>query len=232
MVYDAIVVGAGPGGLVCATNLVKSGYKVKVLERNFFYGGTSYIFNRQGYQFPMGPLGFSSPREVQQLLSELGITTEIEFTRRSYQLISPSFNILYSQPLQRLKADLLKLYEEETEGIEAFFTILENIIKAINHIQDWHPNYSINKIRNDQNHILSAIQKEAYRVINEYSQISAQNILDKYIVKDHLKWFLGSLGTGRPKMSMLLLAMMWNLMAEKGIWHPAGGIHGILDLLN
>ena len=232
VLYDAIIIGAGPGGLVCATNLVKSGYKVKVFERNFFYGGTSHIFNRQGYYFPMGPLGFSSPTEVQQLLLELGITAKIEFTKHSYQLVSPSFDMIYSQPLQILEAELKKLYKEEKKGIETFFTLLKKIVKAEEHVHEWYLFYNIDKMRKSESDESNINYKEDFRVLNEYSQISAQIILDKYISNEHLKRFLGSLGTDKPKMSMRLLAVMWNLMAEKGIWRPAGGIHGIMDRLH
>ena len=39
------------------------------------------------------------------------------------------------------------------------------------------------------------------------------------------------MGTARPKMSMLNLASMWNVMAVEGIWFPSCGVHGVADLL-
>jgi phytoene dehydrogenase-like protein len=57
--WDTIVVGAGMGGLTAAAHLVKAGLRVLVLERNPHIGGTAYIYHRNGFPFPMGPLGFS-----------------------------------------------------------------------------------------------------------------------------------------------------------------------------
>ncbi len=39
------------------------------------------------------------------------------------------------------------------------------------------------------------------------------------------------MGSHRPEMSLLNLALMWNIMAEEGIWFPSCGVHGLADLL-
>ena len=65
------VIGAGVGGLTTAAMLVKSGQRVLVLDRNLHPGGTAYVYQRQGFSFPMGPLGFSNPKTVQKILENL-----------------------------------------------------------------------------------------------------------------------------------------------------------------
>ncbi len=64
MKYDVIVIGAGIGGLSCAAFLVNGGRRVLVLEKGPHIGGTSHIFRRGGFGFPMGPLSFSFPGRV------------------------------------------------------------------------------------------------------------------------------------------------------------------------
>jgi phytoene dehydrogenase-like protein len=52
--YDAVVIGAGIGGLLAASFLVKKGYKTCVLERLSFCGGKFTGFNYKGFQIPSG----------------------------------------------------------------------------------------------------------------------------------------------------------------------------------
>ena len=72
MSFDAIVIGAGLGGLGCAAQLAGRGLRVLVLEKNGHIGGTSYVFHRDGYTFPMGPLSFSFPDRVRGFFAAAG----------------------------------------------------------------------------------------------------------------------------------------------------------------
>ncbi|TFG05641.1 MAG: NAD(P)/FAD-dependent oxidoreductase [Promethearchaeota archaeon] len=227
--FDVIIIGAGPGGLVCATNLAKSGYSVLVLEKNFFVGGTSYAFRRNGYTFPMGPLGFSSLPEVKTLLKNLAIEDQFTYTRNQYQLIAPDLNIIFSKPFEELRAELISRYESEEEGINHFFRAMENLANAIKHLYEWHPRYIFTK-DGDFNHDDEA-HRTAFELIERSRRLPAKVFLDKEINNRTLYRFLGSLGTTEPKMSMLLLGIMWALLSKDGIWYPSGGIHGILQAL-
>jgi len=52
--YEAVVIGAGIGGLLAASFLVKKGFSVCVLERLSFCGGKFTGFNYKGFQIPSG----------------------------------------------------------------------------------------------------------------------------------------------------------------------------------
>lgn len=61
--YDAIVIGAGIGGLVAATQLAIRGARVMLLEKYVIPGGSSGYFEREGYTFDVGSsvmFGFSA----------------------------------------------------------------------------------------------------------------------------------------------------------------------------
>jgi hypothetical protein len=60
--YDAIVIGAGIGGLVSATQLAIRDAKVLLLEKYVIPGGSSGFYKRDGYTFDVGSsvmFGFS-----------------------------------------------------------------------------------------------------------------------------------------------------------------------------
>ncbi|MEK8104488.1 FAD-dependent oxidoreductase [Micromonospora sp. M12] len=53
--WDAIVVGAGLGGLVCAAYLAADGRQVLVTEQHDVVGGNSHVFRRRrAYEFDVG----------------------------------------------------------------------------------------------------------------------------------------------------------------------------------
>ncbi len=52
--YDAVIVGAGIGGLLSASFLAKKGYTTCVLETLSFYGGKFTAFDYKGFQVPSG----------------------------------------------------------------------------------------------------------------------------------------------------------------------------------
>ena len=101
--YDAIIIGAGVGGLSCAAKLAINGKRIMILEKIHHIGGTSHIFKRGKYIFPMGPLSFSFPHLVSKFLGEMGVKENITFERNHFQLISPELDIIYSQKWEEFK---------------------------------------------------------------------------------------------------------------------------------
>jgi phytoene dehydrogenase-like protein len=225
--YDVIVIGAGFGGLTCAANLAKYGKKVLLLEKVHHIGGTSYIFKRDGYYFPMGPLSFSSPEVVLKILRAIGVEQLPRFIRNQFRLVAPGLDIMYSQPFHDLKMQLKAAFKGEERGIDAFFDELEILNQTINDLEIWNPEYRVEKISNKRE--LDSASGKKLELLKKYSLIPAQEVLKKYIRDRSLQNFLGTQGTYTPRMSMFLLAIMWRLVSEMGIWFPSGGIHGILD---
>ncbi|MGQ9722129.1 MAG: phytoene desaturase family protein [Candidatus Jordarchaeum sp.] len=229
--YDAIIAGAGIGGLYCAAKLAKYGKSVLLLEKTPHIGGTSHIFRRGEYYFPMGPLSFSSPEIVVELLSEIGIGEKIDFNRNHFQLITPFFDIVYSQSFGKLREDLKNFFAEERQGIDAFFEKLREIISAVDKIHQWHPDYSLGKKREKiLKNFIPKCEKEL-EIINENLQIPAKEYLEKQVSSKILQNFLGSQTTYEPVMSLTLLAFMWDFTNGRGIWYPSCTIHGINQLI-
>ena len=79
--FDAVIIGAGVGGLTCGAYLARAGMRVLVVEKHERVGGYAHAFSRGIHRFdcgiysvPMGPEGF-----VRRCLSELGVNCATKF---------------------------------------------------------------------------------------------------------------------------------------------------------
>ncbi len=92
------ILGAGPGGLCAAWNLVKDGHQVVVFEKEPMCGGQSITFARDGFRYDLGPHNIHSRRQsvldfINRILDHQMVQTrmdsQIYFRRRrvSYPLV-------------------------------------------------------------------------------------------------------------------------------------------------
>lgn len=77
--YDAVVVGAGIGGLVTANLLALEGLRVLLVEQHYMVGGYCSTFKRRGYTFDAAthfyPLLGNPDTLTGRLIADLGVTT-------------------------------------------------------------------------------------------------------------------------------------------------------------
>lgn len=78
--YDAVVIGAGIGGLFAAVELARQGAAVLLVEQHYMVGGYCSTFRRAGYTFDASthfyPLLGNPTTITGKLLGELGLETE------------------------------------------------------------------------------------------------------------------------------------------------------------
>ena len=103
---DVVVIGAGLSGLLAAALLARKGASVEVVERNGHIGGTSHVFRRGSYLFPMGALAFGFPDRVTSLLARAGVPVDWTWKRNHFQFLSPGLDIVYSRPPAELRREL------------------------------------------------------------------------------------------------------------------------------
>ena len=77
--YDAVIIGAGIGGLFCANLLAREGLRVLLIEQHYMLGGYCSTFKRKGFIFDASthfyPLLGNPETLTGKLLADLGIET-------------------------------------------------------------------------------------------------------------------------------------------------------------
>lgn len=200
--WDTIIIGAGLGGLTAAAKLLRAGRRVLVLERNPHPGGTAYVYNRKGFFFPMGPLGFSHPGLVRSILKDLEVGDGLSLRRVHYRIRAFDCDVPLSLPPAEMVKELAERFPSDARVVERFFQEMNAILSFSYH--------------RDPDTDVSALS-DLYRS-------SASEYLTRRIRDERLRRILGSIGTREPYSGLPLLAAMWHLMTEEGIWYPESGM--------
>jgi len=124
--YDAVIIGAGLGGLSCAAAFARQGFRPLVLEKHYIPGGYATTFQRQDFVFDVS-LHCTVVRErdgIHNLIDGFPEITDVQFVPHPdlYRAIYPDYDIRVPQKnLRRYIEMLIGDFPEEREGIEAIF---------------------------------------------------------------------------------------------------------------
>lgn len=216
--YDAIVIGAGVGGLVCANLLVRTGLKVLLVEQHSMVGGYCSTFRRKGYTFDAAthfyPLLGNPSTITGSLLSELGITTQWVKMDPVDCFHFPD-GTMFSVPADFTKY-LDKLKQEfplEARNIDDFFELVRKT-------------YFIGLLRYFRNTPTSRIVP--------YQHLTIRDALDMHFHDPKLKLLLtGDIGHwgSPPSRTSFVFDSMLRLSYFLGNYYPCGGSQVFVDEL-
>ncbi len=124
--YDAVVIGAGIGGLVCANLLAEAGARTLLVESHYMVGGYCSTFRRKGYVFDAAshfyPLLGNADTLTGKLLARLGVAARwvkmdpvdcFHFPDGSHFAVSADFDTYL--------ADLKAAFPHQVESLDLFF---------------------------------------------------------------------------------------------------------------
>ena len=137
-IWDVIVIGAGVGGLVTASQLAAKGAKVLVLERYLIPGGSGGSFKREGYTFDVGAsmiFGFGEKGHTNLLtraLADVGqhCDTIPDPAQLEYHLPG-GLNVAVDRDYEQFLADLTALFPHEAKGIRAFYDTCWQVFRCL-----------------------------------------------------------------------------------------------------
>jgi all-trans-retinol 13,14-reductase len=138
--YDAVVIGAGLGGLSTAAFLATNGRRTLVLEQNQVVGGCSQVFRRQGnrYEFDVGVhyIGDCAPGgTVDRLMHGLGLQERIEFAELDPDGFStitlPGVSFRVPRGWQAYEDRLAATFPDEEDGVRRCVSTLRTVAEEI-----------------------------------------------------------------------------------------------------
>ncbi len=123
--WDAIVIGAGLGGLSCAAAFARKGFRALVLEQHDKPGGYATAFRRPGgflFDVSLHSTTVGERNGVRNLIGGFPEITEVEFAAHPYLYRAefPSHDLRVPQrDIPACVATLVRLFPEEKAGIAA-----------------------------------------------------------------------------------------------------------------
>ncbi len=225
--YDAVVIGAGNGGLVAAIRLLQSGAKVLLVERHNLPGGFATSFRRGRFEFEaslheLNDFG-KDGGDVRDLFDSLGVTDKIEWVSipEAYRVICPNESLDATMPFG-IKAFIDKMEEcvpGSRPSMERFFALAEEIRKA-------------QAYTNAQNGVIES----SYMVKNFGNYVRCGSYSVKEVLQtlkmpkkaqDILSAYWCYLGAKLSDMSFIHYASMVLRYIDRGVMMPKGRSHEI-----
>jgi phytoene desaturase len=229
---NAVVVGAGFGGLASAFELVNKGYRVTVLEAGSQPGGRARVFKENGYIFDAGPTVITAPYLFDELFELVGERTEdwVEFVP-----IDPFYRILFDDGSQfdyvgeedRLIENIRQLNPQDVDGYRALARHAQSIFDV-----------GYTQLADQPFNTVASMLRVLPDMIRLQNYKSVYSLVSKYIKDERLRQafsFEPLLVGGNPhKITSIYLLIHW-LERKWGVHFAKGGttalVHAMVSAL-
>lgn len=228
MQYDAIVVGAGNGGLTGALTLAKAGKKVLLLEKHNIPGGAGTTFVRGRFEFDvalhtMWGIGTDDNKgKLRQIFEELGVFNNIDFVEQHEVFtidVKDRFKVDFPYEKNAFLKTLCQLSPEEEEGIYAYQQLVDSMAEEFYRLYDY--------LSGDV-----ALTQENFPLFYEIGTQSGKDVLYRYVhhpvIRAAYSVLDGYTGIHVSKIPFLLLGWLYEL---QGGHQVKGGAQSISNAI-
>jgi 1-hydroxy-2-isopentenylcarotenoid 3,4-desaturase len=216
---QAVVVGAGFGGLTLSALLARQGMRVRVLEKNGEAGGRARVWSRDGFTFDMGPTWYLMPEVFETFFSGFGLRREAFY---GLATLDPSYRVFFGSGevvdvVRDLSANL-----STVEGMEAGAAA-----RLRGYLADSRHKYEVALSDFLYREYTSPFQFLNRRMMTEGLKLNVFQGLDRYTsrffkdprVRQLLEYHMVFLGN-RPSSAPALYSLMSHADLNLGVFYP------------
>lgn len=225
--YQAIIIGAGLGGLSAAASLARNGLKVLVLERHNVPGGYASSFVRGRYEFEvalheLSGIGTEESRgELFEYLEQVGVASKLEFTqvKELYRAIYPDLDLILPLGVREYEDTLCQAFPHCASGIRQFLARVKTVA---------HETAQFVKQQGIGNPLTAV-----YRYANTIRYLPATwgSVLERDVKDPKARAVIsqdwGYFGMGPSKISFLYFALGLYSYMRLGPWYVRGRSHSL-----
>ena len=225
--YDVVVIGAGIGGLACASLLAKAGIRVLVVEQSSRAGGYVGSFKKKGFTFDCAAHFITGCHEdgvIGKLLRELKVEREIEFIKveAPVRFIFPDFEFCLSlNNIEGAEGIIKERFPQEAENLDRYKEILTRIGQDIIKLSSSFPIWKM------------LFFPMLFPALLKYRNYTVRKLMDEHFTDEKLKTILSISPVTVPpsKASLLMAAVLKAESQEAGIYYPKGGMQSFANVL-
>jgi len=157
--YDAIVIGAGLGGLSCAAAFARQGFKPLVIEQHDKPGGFATAFPRPGgflFDVSLHSTTVGERNGIRNLIQGFPEITEIEFLPHPslYRVLFPEHDIRVAQRNpDAFIATLTAFFPDEQDGIRGLFDDIAGLARDVGRLSEAHGKVDMSRFPLDFPHL-------------------------------------------------------------------------------
>ena len=248
MTYDAIIIGGGHNGLVCAFYLARAGYRVRILERRAVVGGAAVT-----EEFHPGFRNSVASYTVSLLHPK--VIRDMALERHGYRVIERPIANFLPQPdgrylklgggLERTQAEFARFSRKDAAVLPAYYDALETVadvlrgltLKAPPNVGD---GLSMLVAALEQGRRVAGLSIEQQRDVLDLFTKSARGFLDGWFESDAVKAAFGFdavvgnyASPDTPGSAYVLLHHVFGeVNGRKGAWgHVVGGMGAITQIM-
>ena len=227
--YDAVVIGAGNGGLTASAGLAQKGLNVLLLERHNIPGGCATSFCRGRFEFEVALHQLSGmgtpekPGPLRMSLASLGVLDDLEFVEMPdlYSVSIPDgFRLTLKADKNQAISELEDKFPHQKEAINKFFDLAyqyANQMLAAFYFKDPDPS------------------REKFPVLYSHAFKPASEVIDEIfsdpLLKCVISVYWGYLGLPSNRLSFAYFAMLFFVYMEFKPFHIKGGSQALSNAI-